>query len=144
MPSNQLNRASSVRASYSAVPNTSRRSSSIVSGAISIGQPATGPQAHLRARISDTSRILDSLNVRNAVELEWPSNEIRDKAGRNAWGEWNPEENQEGEIIHRWEPSHSDPMYRSHIDKPVLLLKIKENIVPIVESGTTLLSEVDV
>lgn len=41
-------------------------------------------------------------------------------------------------IVHRWVPSHPDIRYRSHVDRPIVLLQIDDKYVPIAESAVEL------
>ncbi len=38
-------------------------------------------------------------------------------------------------MVHRWIPCHREPLKRSHVDKTIVLLKIGERYVPIVEAA---------
>ncbi len=137
-------RASSNRTSYTAVPNTSRRSSSSTSAVIRPAQPAKQVSfEHQKVRIKNVSLTLHVLNFENG-ELEWPSDEIRDKSKHEAWGDWAPTNGLTGEVIHRWEPSHADLRYRSFLDTPIILVKCQDRYIPILESGVTYLPEIDV
>lgn len=132
------------RASYSAVPNTSRRSSSSASAAVWPSQPLKRVSfEHQRVVIKEISSSLECAGDGNK-DLEWPSHEMKDKARREAWGDWAPFEGLTGEVVHRWEPLHSDPRYRSNLEKPILLLKIEDKYLTILESNVTYLPEVDV
>jgi len=42
--------------------------------------------------------------------------------------------------VHKWVPCHREPLRRSHVDKTIVLLKIGERYVPIVESATASVS----
>ena len=39
------------------------------------------------------------------------------------------------QIVHKWIPFHKEPLHCSHLDKTIVLLKIGERFVPIVESA---------
>ena len=39
------------------------------------------------------------------------------------------------QIVHKWVPFHKEPLHCSHLDKTIVLLKIGERFVPIVESA---------
>lgn len=43
-------------------------------------------------------------------------------------------------IVHRWVPSHPDIRYRSHVDRPIVLLQIDDKYVPIAESAVELIA----
>lgn len=38
-------------------------------------------------------------------------------------------------MVHKWSPCHREPVKRSHVDKAIVLLKIDEKYVPIVETA---------
>ena len=38
-------------------------------------------------------------------------------------------------MVHRWTPCHRDPARRSHVDRPIVLVKIDDKFVPIAEAG---------
>ena len=38
-------------------------------------------------------------------------------------------------VVHRWTPCHKDPARRSHVDRPIVLVKIDDKFVPIAEAG---------
>ena len=39
------------------------------------------------------------------------------------------------QIVHKWTPCHREALKRSHVDKTIVLLKIGDRFVPIVESA---------
>ena len=38
-------------------------------------------------------------------------------------------------MVHKWTPCHRELLFRSHVDKTIVLLKIGERYVPIVETA---------
>ncbi|CAH2328091.1 pecanex 1 isoform X2 [Pelobates cultripes] len=88
-----------------------------------------------RVQIVDPSQVLEGVNISKRKELQWPDELVRLKAGRNSWKDWSPQEGMEGHVIHRWVPCSRDPYNRSHIDKTILLIKIEDKYVAVIESG---------
>ena len=43
------------------------------------------------------------------------------------------------QIVHKWVPCHREVLKRSHVDKTILLLKIENRYVPIVESAVKII-----
>jgi hypothetical protein len=39
------------------------------------------------------------------------------------------------QIVHKWTPCHREALKRSHVDKTIVLLKIGDRYVPIVETA---------
>ncbi len=39
------------------------------------------------------------------------------------------------QIVHKWTPCHREALKRSHVDKTIVLIKIGERYVPIVETA---------
>merc|ERR1712226_1065811 len=72
------------------------------------------------------------------IDPMWPNEDWRLKGGRNSWKDWLPEAEMEGIIVHKWVPCHKEPLHRSHLDKTIVLLRIGERYVPIVESAIKL------
>lgn len=77
--------------------------------------------------ISNTAEIFENFKM---SWLKWKTEDepLADKAQKNHWKAWRPEEGMEGEVIHEWRPFHIDPMQRSHIDKVILLVKLTEDL----------------
>ncbi|KAM4662611.1 pecanex-like protein 1 isoform 1-T1 [Discoglossus pictus] len=88
-----------------------------------------------RVQIVDPSQVLEGVNISKRKELQWPDELVRQKAGRNSWKDWSPQEGMEGHVIHRWVPCSRDPCNRSHIDKTILLIKIEDKYVAVIETG---------
>ncbi|XP_075470328.1 pecanex-like protein 1 isoform X5 [Ascaphus truei] len=88
-----------------------------------------------RVQIVDPSQVLEGVNMSKRKELQWPDELVRLKAGRNSWKDWSPQEGMEGHVIHRWVPCSRDPCNRSHIDKTILLIKIEDKYVAVIETG---------
>ena len=86
-------------------------------------------------QIIDTSNVYDNINLGRRNEIQWPNEDWRMNGGRNGWGAWTPVVGMEGTVVHRWSPFHRDIQKRSHIDKPIVLVRIGDKYVPIVESG---------
>ncbi|KAI8505516.1 hypothetical protein Bbelb_167050, partial [Branchiostoma belcheri] len=74
-----------------------------------------------RVQIIDVGQVYDTVNV--GRRLQWPEESMRQRGGM------------EGTVVHRWLPCHRDAARRSHVDKPILLVSIEDNFVPIAESG---------
>jgi thiol-disulfide isomerase/thioredoxin len=70
-------------------------------------------------KISNAKKKFASIN--QGTSLTWPSDEIKDKAGKAGWGDWEPADGMEGEVVHSWGAKH--------------LLKIGENYCVIHEDG---------
>ncbi|XP_018086583.1 pecanex-like protein 1 isoform X7 [Xenopus laevis] len=88
-----------------------------------------------RVQIVDSSQVLEGVNISKRKELQWPDELVRLKAGKNSWKDWSPQEGMEGHVIHRWVPCSRDPCNRSHIDKTILLIKIEDKYVAVIETG---------
>ncbi|XP_040267921.1 pecanex-like protein 1 isoform X6 [Bufo bufo] len=88
-----------------------------------------------RVQIVDPSQVLEGVNISRRKELQWPDELVRLKAGKNSWKDWSPQEGMEGHVIHRWVPCSRDPCNRSHIDKTILLIKIEDKYVAVIETG---------
>ncbi|KAM5129858.1 pecanex-like protein 1 isoform 7-T7 [Mantella aurantiaca] len=88
-----------------------------------------------RVQIVDPSQVLEGVNMSKRKELQWPDELVRLKAGKNSWKDWSPQEGMEGHVIHRWVPCSRDPCNRSHIDKTILLIKIEDKYVAVIETG---------
>ncbi|KAG9481413.1 hypothetical protein GDO78_010574 [Eleutherodactylus coqui] len=88
-----------------------------------------------RVQIVDPSQVLEGVNISKRKELQWPDELVRLKAGKNSWKDWSPQEGMEGHVIHRWVPCSRDPCNRSHIDKTILLIKIEDKYVAVIETG---------
>ena len=116
-------------------------------GAHQTGQQATDdstgtPGARLKKRVApvypvvrilDPLMVYDNINLGRRIDPVWPDPEWRAQGGRNAWGAWIPREDMKGIVLHRWTPMHPHPMYRSHTDKTILLVKMMDKYVPIAE-----------
>ncbi|XP_022800219.1 pecanex-like protein 1 isoform X2 [Stylophora pistillata] len=88
-----------------------------------------------RVRIIDRGQVYDSINLGRRIDVQWPSELMRERGGRSYWKDWNPVEGAEGIVVHRWTPCHRDPARRSHVDRPILLVQIDDKFVPIAEAG---------
>ncbi|KAJ1522815.1 hypothetical protein ONE63_001968 [Megalurothrips usitatus] len=88
-----------------------------------------------RVRIVDPNQVYDAINLGRRIDVAWPDESMRQRGGRSYWRDWLPEKGMEGQVVHRWVPSHRDPNCRSHVDRVILLVKIAEYYVPIAESG---------
>lgn len=88
-----------------------------------------------RVRIIDRGQVYDSINLGRRIDVQWPSELMREHGGRSYWKDWNPVEGVEGIVVHRWTPCHRDPARRSHVDRPIVLVKIDDKFVPIAEAG---------
>jgi hypothetical protein len=89
-----------------------------------------------RVRIQDPNQVYDAINLGRRIDVVWPDERMRARGGRSHWRDWLPERGMEGQVVHRWVPSHRDPNCRSHVDRTILLVKIEDKYVPIAESGT--------
>ncbi|KAJ9585807.1 hypothetical protein L9F63_002398, partial [Diploptera punctata] len=89
-----------------------------------------------RVRIQDPNQVYDAINLGRRIDVIWPNERMRARGGRSHWQDWLPEKGMEGQVVHRWVPSHRDPNRRSHVDRTILLVKIDDKYVPIAESGT--------
>ncbi|XP_049842209.1 pecanex-like protein 1 isoform X6 [Schistocerca gregaria] len=89
-----------------------------------------------RVRIQDPNQVYDAINLGRRIDVVWPDEHMQARGGRSSWRDWLPERGMEGQVVHRWVPSHRDPNRRSHVDRTILLVKIDDKYVPIAESGT--------
>jgi len=89
--------------------------------------------------------MFDSINLGRRIDVMWPNDAWRAVGGRSGWGGsgWVPERGMEGVVVHRWTPCHRDPVFRSHIDKTILLVQIADKFVPIAEAGVSSIVEVE-
>lgn len=99
------------------------------------GAFATVDDLTQRVRIIDRTQVYDSINLGRRIDVQWPSELMRERGGRSYWKEWNPVEGMEGAVVHRWTPCHRDPARRSHVDRSIVLVQIDDKFVPIAESG---------
>ncbi|RUS71347.1 hypothetical protein EGW08_020890, partial [Elysia chlorotica] len=88
-----------------------------------------------RVRIMDPSLVYDSINLGRRVDVQWPHEDWRVVGGRNGWKDWTPKKGMEGTLVHRWVPGHADPVRRSHTDKSIVLVQLRDHFVPIAETG---------
>ena len=45
------------------------------------------------------------------------------------------------QMVHKWSPCHRELLFRSHVDKTIILLKIGERFVPIVETAVVVFED---
>ncbi|BFZ12057.1 hypothetical protein BsWGS_15095 [Bradybaena similaris] len=88
-----------------------------------------------RVTIMDTSLVYDSINVSKKADVLWPNDDWRAAGGKSGWKEWAPRKGMEGTVVHRWTPGNSDPTKRSHTDKAIVLVQLRDHFVPIAENG---------
>ncbi|XP_068683309.1 pecanex-like protein 1 isoform X4 [Montipora foliosa] len=88
-----------------------------------------------RVRIVDRGQVYDAINLGRRIDVQWPSEIMREHGGRSYWKDWNPAEGMEGVVVHRWTPCHRDPARRSHVDRTIVLVKVDDKFVPIAEAG---------
>ena len=88
-----------------------------------------------RVRIIDRGQVYDTINLGRRIDVQWPSEIMREHGGKSYWKDWSPMEGMEGIVVHRWTPCHRDPARRSHVDRTILLVKIDDKFVPIAEAG---------
>lgn len=60
---------------------------------------------------------------------------MRLSGGRLSWGTWSPVGGMVGTVVHYWIPNHADPVFRSHVNQLIYLMKISDKYVPVSESG---------
>lgn len=77
----------------------------------------------------------DAINLGRRVEVQWPNEEWKTSGGKSGWRDWIPKKGMEGTVVHKWIPGHPDPSKRSHTDKTILLIQIRDHFVPIAETG---------
>ena len=99
------------------------------------GTAAAAEDLTQRVRIIDRGQVYDTINLGRRIDVQWPSELMREHGGRSYWKDWNPIEGMEGTVVHRWTPCHRDPARRSHVDRPIVLIKIDDKFVPIAEAG---------
>ncbi len=85
----------------------------------------------------------DNINLGRRIDPQWPDEGWRSRGGRNSWKDWLPEAGMAGPVVHRWTPCHRETLRRSHVDKTIVLIKIGERYVPIVEAATETLDDED-
>ena len=69
--------------------------------------PATPATDGRRVRLVNNGRVFGMLN--EAVDMLWPTEEMKTLGGTNGWGEWHPTNGIEGSISHYWMVPESDP-----------------------------------
>ncbi|KAJ7389078.1 hypothetical protein OS493_033940 [Desmophyllum pertusum] len=62
-----------------------------------------------RVRIIDRGQVYDSINLGRRIDVQWPSELMRERGGRSYWKDWNPVAGVEGPVVHRWTPCHRRP-----------------------------------
>jgi len=92
---------------------------------------------HQMVRINDVQQVYDTINLGRRIDVQWPSEYMRERGGKSNWKEWRPAEGMEGPVVHRWQPCHRDITQRSHVDRTILLVKIDDKFVPIAEAGVS-------
>merc|ERR1712242_84955 len=92
-------------------------------------------EGYFRARINDPNQVYDKINLGRRIDPIWPDETWRFKGGRDYWKNWVPDESMEGIVVHKWLPCHREAVKRSHVDRTIVLLKIGERYVPVVESA---------
>ncbi len=78
-----------------------------------------------KVRISDGGQIYDALNTTKCIQ--WPTPEIKHRAGRDGWNGWDPDTGIEGEVIAQ--VAHCD--HRTQ----VVLIEVAGYVVPVTSSG---------
>lgn len=89
-------------------------------------------------QITDMSQVVYSLCNRDhsgVTGLRWPNEEWRSKGPSSGWKDWRPLAGSSGTVVHHWRPFHRDPVYRSTLDKSILLVEIEGRYVPVLEAG---------
>lgn len=97
--------------------------------------------ALLKVKIVDPNVVYDALNLGRRIDVCWPSEYMRLRGGRSHWRDWLPEAGMEGQVVHKWSPSHKDPSRRSNVERTILLVQIEDKFVPIAESGVQSVTE---
>ncbi|XP_015763882.1 PREDICTED: pecanex-like protein 1 [Acropora digitifera] len=113
----------------------SKRPNTLTMAAAQPQSPGAVDDLTQRVRIIDRSQVYDSINLGRRIDVQWPSELMRERGGRSYWKDWNPVEGMEGVVVHRWTPCHRDPARRSHVDRSIVLVQIDDKFVPIAESG---------
>lgn len=113
-----------------------------LSTGVSINQSAHSPTTpveglHQMVRITDVQQVYDTINLGRRIDVQWPSEHMRERGGQSSWKDWKPTEGLEGPVVHRWQPCHRDTTQRSHVDRTILLVKIDDKFVPIAEAGVS-------
>lgn len=110
-----------------------------LSSGMSLSQPvspnAPSEDVCQMVRIIDPNQVYDAINLGRRIDVQWPSEYMRERGGKNNWKDWKPTAGLEGLVVHRWQPCHRDITQRSHVDRTILLVKIDDRYVPIAESG---------
>lgn len=118
------------------------------SAAVNVTQPSSQSQSQSTTnvpteglnqmiRIIDIGQVYDTINLGRRIDVQWPSEYMRERGGKNYWKDWRPAEGMEGVVVHRWQPCHRDITQRSHVDRTILLVKIDDKFVPIADAGVT-------
>ena len=136
-PSSSFNRGQpGLRTSQRSTASSGSKRPSTLS--VSIAQHQTpqlqilGAAAAAAEGLTQRVRIID---LGRRIDVQWPPEHMRERCGRSYWKDWNPIEGVEGTVVHRCIPCHRDPARRSHVDRPILLVKIDDKFVPIAEAG---------
>lgn len=112
-----------------------------LSAGMSLAQPhsptTTIEGLHQMVRITDAQQVYDTINLGRRIDVQWPSEHMRERGGKNNWKDWRPVDGMEGPVVHRWQPCHRDSTQRSHVDRTILLVKIDDKFVPIAEAGVS-------
>ncbi|OAD18858.1 heat shock protein DnaJ [Candidatus Thiomargarita nelsonii] len=92
-------------------------------------QPAVVPSnestPQKRAQIVDVGQIYEAINTTDC--LTWPSSNIKEKGGKNAWGSFYPKKGDTGIVV--------SEVKHCHFDDNIYLLKIGQYYVPISSVG---------
>ena len=76
------------------------------------------------------------MDLGRRIDVIWPNEQFRKSGGRLGWGkDWVPQEGMVGNVVHYWQPNHSDQYFRSNVNRTILLIKIGEKFVPISDKG---------
>lgn len=136
--------------SYTSIPSSSNHSTVTAS---SHGEPSENTTTTIatlnclssagKVQITDIMRVTEALDCDIHVRLQWPSNIawLRDRCTVKHWDGWFPHETMIGDILHTWKPNDEDKNKRSHLSKSIYLLRIEDNVVPILQDGFVLLDD---
>ena len=130
--------------SYASIPSssnnsTSTSSSSHIETTLSVPLIPCG-----RAKLTDCTAVTEALTSKIYTELHWANlTHLKELSTRENWDGWFPHNNMTGDILYRWVPKHDDLKRRSHLNKSIYLLKLGDYVVPVLEDGVCVLSDID-
>ncbi|MCK5524866.1 MAG: hypothetical protein KAI83_17200 [Thiomargarita sp.] len=89
------------------------------------------PPPPRKAQITDVGQIYELINTTEC--LKWPSPEMKEKGGKNGWGEFYPKKGDTGIIVKE--------MQHCHLEDKLYIVEIEEYYVPISNVGVKIMDE---